>query len=64
MVEYAPVEIGAQTYICPVRGVALSKIPVVRAGGDAKHPAPVETRLNDVSFTHYHLFRAETKILP
>ncbi len=64
MVEYASVEIGAQTYLCPVRGVALSKIPVVGASGNAKHPVPVETRLNDVSFTHYHLFRAETKILP
>ncbi len=63
VVEYAPVEIGARTYICPVRGVAVSRIPVA-ASGDAKHPAPVETRLNDVSFRNYHLFRAETKILP
>jgi hypothetical protein len=64
MVEYAPVEIAARTYICPVKSVAVSKIPVVGAVADAKHPLPVTTRLNDVSFTNYHLFRTETKILP
>jgi hypothetical protein len=64
MVEYAPVEIAAKTYICPVKGVAVSRIPVAEDSIDAKHPAPVETRLNDVSFRQYHLFRAETKILP
>jgi hypothetical protein len=64
LVEYGPVEIGAQTYTCPVKGVAISRIPVPGDSGDAKHPAPVQTRLNEVSFTQYHLFRAETKILP
>ena len=64
MVEYAPVEIGSQTYMCPVKGVAISRIPAAGDSGDAKHPASVETRLNEVLFTQYHLFRAETKILP
>jgi hypothetical protein len=63
MVEYAPVEIAARTYICPVKSVAISRIPMVSAVADAKHPAPVTTRLNDVSFTHYHLFRTEATIL-
>jgi hypothetical protein len=64
MVEYAPVVIADRTYICPVRSVAVSKIPVLGAVADAKHPAPEKTRLNDVSFTHYHLFRTESTILP
>jgi len=63
MVEYAPVEIGSRTYICPVRSVAVSRIPLLGVVSDAKHPAPVTTRLNDISFTHYHLFRTESTIL-
>jgi hypothetical protein len=62
-VEYAPVEIGSRTYICPVRSVAVSRIPLLGVVSDAKHPAPVTTRLNDISFTHYHLFRTESTIL-
>jgi hypothetical protein len=64
MVEYAPVTIGDRLYICPVKGVAVSRMPITLANSDAKHPAPTETRLNDVSFTNYHLFRAEATILP
>ena len=63
MVDYAPVVIADRTYICPVRSVAVSTIPLVGVVADAKHPAPVTTRLNDVSFTHYHLFRTESTIL-
>jgi hypothetical protein len=63
-VEYAPVVIGDRSYICPVKGVAVSKIPVTTASADAKSSVSVKTRLNDVSFTHYHLFRAEATILP
>jgi hypothetical protein len=63
MVEYAPVVIADRTYICPVKSVAVSRIPIIGAFADAKHPAPVKTRLNDVSFTRYHLFRTESTIL-
>jgi hypothetical protein len=62
LVEYAPVEIGAQTYICPVRGVAYSKIPVPNATA-IPDAVTVQTQLNDVTFTHYHLFRAEAHIV-
>lgn len=64
LVDYGPVAIGDRTYICPLRGVALSKMPVMQTPGAA--PAPVsalQTRLNDVAFTNYHLFRAEARIL-
>ena len=35
LVEYAPVTIGEQSYICPVRSVAFLKIPVAHAAGGA-----------------------------
>lgn len=60
LVEYAPVAIGERTYMCPVKGVALSKM---RAMADDVGTAPEQTRLNDISFTDYHLFRADTRIL-
>jgi hypothetical protein len=64
-VDYGTVSIGGTPYICPVRGVALSRVPVftIRAGQLAKLPV-IQTRLNDVIFTRYHLFRTEMKILP
>jgi hypothetical protein len=64
LVEYAPVTIGEQNYICPVRGVAFSKFPVAQAA--AAHEvsaANVQTQLNDVAFTQYHLFRSKARIL-
>lgn len=62
LVESAPVAIGDRTYICPVKGVALSKMPLFE--GEPGTPAPLKTRLNDVAFTHYHRFRADVRILP
>lgn len=67
MVEYAPVTIGDQSYICPVRSVAFSKMPVQSATAAAEDSAlPVQAGVydvNDVAFTNYHLFRAEAHIL-
>ncbi len=63
LVEYGPVVIGDRTYICPLHGVALSKIPVLDSGTLPTQPMPIQTRLNDVAFTNYHLFRAEARIL-
>jgi hypothetical protein len=65
LVEYGPVQIGNATYTCPVRGVALSKFPEVDTppvpGGHAYQPL---TMVNDVTFTEYHVFRAEIRIVP
>ena len=63
-VDYAPVAIGERTYMCPVKGVAFSKTPLTDANGEASQPASMQMQLNDVSFTHYHLFRSEMRILP
>ena len=63
MVEYAAVTIGDQSYFCPVKGVAFSKVPVAgsTAPGSSSNVSTVtvQTELNDVTFTNYHLFRAE-----
>lgn len=65
MVQYGPVVIGGKTYICPIRGVALSKTQVnLTLPGRREQQTGYITRLNDVTFTRYHLFRAEMKILP
>jgi VWFA-related protein len=65
LVEYAPITLGNSTYICPVHGVAYSKVPVDGAAhGVANSPAIAQTQLNDVSFTQYHLFRADARIVP
>jgi VWFA-related protein len=63
-VEYAPVTIGGRSYICPVRGVAFSKLRV-RPDGVAMDRSvwPIHAFLNDVAFTHYHEFVAEARIV-
>ena len=64
LVEYAPVVIGEQSYICPVRGVAFSKVPVAHGAAALEGSAiDVQTQLNDVAFTQYHLFRSEARIV-
>lgn len=67
LVEYGPVEIGGKTYICPLRGVALSlqleANPITGPSSPAA-PGPLQTRLNDVVFERYHVFRAEARMLP
>jgi hypothetical protein len=68
MVEYGPVVIGEKTYICPTRSVSLSRqrtVELVREWGESFGVyGRFETILNDVTFGKYHLFRAESRILP
>jgi hypothetical protein len=64
LVEYAAVVIGEQSYICPVRGVAFSKIPVAHGAAPQEgSTVDVQTQVNDVAFTQYHLFRSTARIL-
>jgi hypothetical protein len=61
VVEYGSVMLGDRTYICPLRSVNLAREPLA---GESEASAPVlRTFLNDVSFTNYHLFRADARIL-
>jgi hypothetical protein len=76
LIEYAPVTMGGHTYICPVHGVAYSKVPLTTLGpvqGAASGPVPAAgawpatqnavQMLNDTVFTQYHRFGAEVKIV-
>jgi hypothetical protein len=65
LVKYGPVELGGRTYICPLKGVALSVGLEVRpTEGPLAANAPLQTLLNDVAFEQYHVSRADVKILP
>ncbi|MGC2403781.1 MAG: hypothetical protein WA510_28570 [Acidobacteriaceae bacterium] len=50
VIEYGPVELGGKTYICPLKGVAVSVEPRLWS-------------LNDITFEQYHLYRATAHIL-
>jgi len=63
VVEYAPVNIGDHSYICPVKSVAFSTIPVPSAAEADELSGPVQVNLNDVAFTHYHEFGSEARIV-
>jgi hypothetical protein len=66
MVEYGRVVIGGKIYTCPVRSVSFS------TGGSVDPErmrmglsfARQVTRLDDVVFSDYHVFRTEMRILP
>ncbi|RSL18918.1 VWFA-related protein [Edaphobacter aggregans] len=68
MVEYGPVEIGGKTYICPTRSVSIQRtrtVKLVKEWGESFGVyARFETILNDFSFGQYHIFRAQSRILP
>ena len=64
LVEYGAVTIGDRTYVCPTHGVAYSKVPVTGAEvAPQGSTVTVQTQLNDVAFTQYHLFSAEAHIV-
>ncbi len=69
LVDYGPVQIGGQTYICATRSVALSRAlspPKVRRDFQqfaTPTVGPPQYLLNDVSFVHYHMFQANSRIL-
>jgi len=65
VVEYGSVPIGGANYICPVKGVALSRTPFISADDGLQGGArPMQTQLNDITFSEYHLFRGDARILP
>jgi hypothetical protein len=77
VVEYGPVEIGGKSYICPVKGIAISlgagiglhspQIIDFREANLNKQtpgsPGPMQTTLNESVFEQYHLFRADTRLV-
>ena len=67
MVEYGSVMIGGNSYICPVRSVALTRQRTAHLLNEWGESLGVygrfETILNDVTFGDYHLFRAQSRII-
>ncbi|HWE86216.1 MAG TPA: hypothetical protein VG267_14840 [Terracidiphilus sp.] len=64
-VEYGSVEIGGKPYICPVHAIALSKVPIIRTRAKGQNlVAPLQTQVNDVSFSQYQVFRSDMRVLP
>jgi hypothetical protein len=68
MVEYTPVDIGGKSYMCPVRAVYVSRGRTVRDmhqwQSNFTTVGPFVTKLNDVSFGEYHMFRGDSQMLP
>jgi hypothetical protein len=66
MVLYGPVDLGGRTYICPLKGIALSLASEVQPSLGAREEdfPPLQTLLNDVVFEQYHLYRADSHVLP
>jgi hypothetical protein len=56
LVEYGPVSAGSGAVYCPVRSVSL-QVESERGTGF------VETSLNDVTFSGYHMFGSESRVL-
>lgn len=76
LVEYGPVDIGGKTYICPVKSISISVAPAppvqmldLRQNAFAEEALKgdrspgLQTKLNDVVFDQYHVFRSEAHVL-
>jgi hypothetical protein len=67
MVEYGPVEIAGRRYILPQRSVSISRGRTLRKlnewGMSFIVYAPFETMVNDFTFSGYHKFGSESRIL-
>lgn len=74
LVEYGPVEIGGETYICPVKSISVTRAPPATPtmqryrgalldndGWSAREH--MQTLLNDAVFEQYHVFRSEARIV-
>jgi VWFA-related protein len=68
MVEYGPVVIGEKAYICPTRSVSISRWRGVTILTEWTQTFGVygrfKTMLNDMTFSKYHIFRAQSRVLP
>ena len=68
LVDFAPVEIGGQPYICPAKGISITTAQMVQVDPRLGYPLarqlqPLKTMLNEVKFQDYHVFRAESRVL-
>jgi VWFA-related protein len=68
MIEYGPVEIGGQQYICPIKSISIMRartVAILTALGDSfRTYGPYATVLNEIAFNDYHMFRVKARMLP
>jgi VWFA-related protein len=68
LIDYGPVKIGGKTYFCPVRSVSIARgrsvISLKLWDQSFLSYGPYSTKMNDMRFSDYHVFRAESRILP
>jgi hypothetical protein len=68
MVEYGSVAVAGNIYICPARGVSISRQRTIMDihgwGEHFKVYGPFETILSDMAYTKYHKFHSTSRILP
>lgn len=68
IVAYGPVQIGGNTYICPVKSVSVMTMRSVRLLSEWEQGfrtyGPYGTALSDFTFGEYHMFRSSSRILP
>ncbi|HEV2401565.1 MAG TPA: VWA domain-containing protein [Candidatus Sulfotelmatobacter sp.] len=68
-VTFGPVDIGGKAYICPLKSISLWRSRTVRLlaltdwGESFRSYGPFATMLNDINFSDYHIFRAESRVL-
>ena len=65
MVEFGPAQIAGTSYICPLRGVTIARyFDPFEYNRQDRPPTPYRTSINDISFTEFHVFRSESRVLP
>jgi VWFA-related protein len=68
MIEYGPVEIGGQQYICPVKSISImrgrSVVALTALGDSFRTYGPYATALNEIAYSEYHKFRVKARMLP
>lgn len=67
VIEYGPVDIGGTTHICPLRSVWSTRgrtvVDIHEWGGDVFVYGPFEDDINDMTFSGYHRFGSQSRIL-
>jgi hypothetical protein len=68
VIEYGPVRIGHKTYFCPIRSVSVANgrsiISLKSWDQSFLSYGPYSIKFNDMRFSEYHLFHAESRMLP
>jgi hypothetical protein len=66
-VDYGPVAIGEKTYFRPVKSIAISRSRTLKMLHEWDQNfgvyGPFQTLMNDATFTNYHAFQSEHRIL-